>query len=96
MEFSRQESWSGLPFPSPGDLPNIRTEPTFPPLAGRFFTAEPPGRPFYLVLSNLTLYGCTTGLLSIWGDKRQKQWKGWMTRKQQGPRDVIEGRRRKV
>ena len=27
MEFSRQEYWSGLPFPSPGDLPDLRTEP---------------------------------------------------------------------
>ena len=39
VEFSRQEYWSGLPFPSPGDLPN---KPAFPVLAGRFFTTEPP------------------------------------------------------
>ena len=32
MEFSRQEYWSGLPFPSPGDLPNPRTEPGSPAL----------------------------------------------------------------
>ena len=41
MEFSRQECQNGLPFPSPGDLPNLRTEPTTfasPALAGRFFT----------------------------------------------------------
>ena len=30
MEFSRQEYWSGLPFPSPGDLPNPRIELQFP------------------------------------------------------------------
>ena len=30
MEFSRQEYWSGLPFPPPGDLPDPRIEPTFP------------------------------------------------------------------
>ena len=44
---SRQEHWSGLPFP-PGDLPNPRMEPTSsesPALAGRFFTTEPPGKP---------------------------------------------------
>ena len=38
MGFPRQEYWSGLPFPSPGDLPNPRIEPSPPALAGRFFT----------------------------------------------------------
>ena len=41
MGFSRQEYWSGLPFPSPGDLPNPGIKPgsvTSPALAGRFFT----------------------------------------------------------
>ena len=42
--FPRQEYWSGLPFPSPRDLPNPRIEPTSPALAGRFFTTEPPGK----------------------------------------------------
>ena len=42
--FPRQEYWSGLPFPSPGDLPDARIEPTFPALAGEFFTVEPPGK----------------------------------------------------
>ena len=41
MGFSRQEYWSGLPFPSPGDLPDPGMEPVFPELAGRLFTAEP-------------------------------------------------------
>ena len=45
MGFSRQEHWSGLPFPSPGDLPNPRTEPSSPTLAGRFFITEPHGKP---------------------------------------------------
>ena len=40
MEFSRQEYWSGLPFPSPGDLPEPGIEPVPPALAGRFFTTE--------------------------------------------------------
>ena len=47
MEFPRQEYWSGLPFPSPWDLPNPGIRPTFPvapALAGRFFTTEPPGK----------------------------------------------------
>ena len=41
MGFSRQEYWSGLPCPSPGDLPDPGIKPTslmFPALAGRFFT----------------------------------------------------------
>ena len=48
MGFSRQEYWSGLSFPSPGDLshPGIKpTSPVSPVLAGRFFTTEPPGKP---------------------------------------------------
>ena len=36
MGFSRQEYWSGLPFPSPGDLPDLRIELTCPALAGGF------------------------------------------------------------
>ena len=42
---SRQEYWSGLPFPSPGDLPDPGIEPVSPALAGGFFTTEPPGKP---------------------------------------------------
>ena len=44
--FPRQESWSGLPFSSPGDLPNTGIEPTSPALVGGFFITEPPGKPF--------------------------------------------------
>ena len=43
--FSRQEYWSGLPFPSLGDLPNPGFEPASPALAGEFFTTEPPEKP---------------------------------------------------
>ena len=45
MEFPRQEYWSGLPFPSPGDLPDPGIGPVSPVLAGGFFTVEPPGEP---------------------------------------------------
>ena len=44
MEFSRQEYWSGLPFPSPGDLPDPGIISMSPELAGVFFTAETPGK----------------------------------------------------
>ena len=40
MGFSRQEYWSGLPFPSPGDFPNPGIKPVSPALTGRFF--DPP------------------------------------------------------
>ena len=47
MEFPRQEYWSGVPFPTPGDLPDpgIKLTSFAPPaLAGGFFTTEPPGK----------------------------------------------------
>ena len=44
MGFCRQEYWSGLPFPSLGDLPDPGIEPMSPALAGGFFTAEPSGK----------------------------------------------------
>ena len=47
MEFSRQEYWSGLPFPSPGDLPKPGIKPASPALAGGFFTTESPGKPLF-------------------------------------------------
>ena len=45
MEFSRQEYWSGLPFPSPGDLPNPGIEPRSPSLQADTLLSEPPGKP---------------------------------------------------
>ena len=64
MEFSRQEYWSGLPFPSPGNLPDpeIKAVPVeSPALAGGFFTTEPLGKtseqicltPFMLALHSV-------------------------------------------
>ena len=49
MGFPRQKYWSGVPFSSSGDLPNPRVEPASPvspELAGRFFTAQPSGKPW--------------------------------------------------
>ena len=45
MGFPSQEYWSGLPFPSPGDLPNPGIELASPALVSRSFTTEPPGKP---------------------------------------------------
>ena len=46
--FSRQEYWSGLPFPFPGDLPNPGIEPGFPALKVDSLPAEPPGKPIII------------------------------------------------
>ena len=45
MEFSRQEYWSGLPFPSSGDRPNPGIEPESPALQADSLPSEPPGKP---------------------------------------------------
>ena len=45
MGFSRQEYWSGLPFPSPGDLPDPGIEPRSPTLQADALTSAPPGNP---------------------------------------------------
>ena len=52
MEFSRQEYWSGLPFPSPEDLPDPGVEltsPASPELARDTFTTVPPGKPHEII-----------------------------------------------
>ena len=56
MGFSRQEYWSGLPFPSPGDLPNPGIKPGSPVLQAEALTSEPP----YFHLNK-----CSAKLLSI-------------------------------
>ena len=48
MGFSRQEYWSGLPFPSPGDLPDPGIEPRSPALQADALPSEPPGKPRYV------------------------------------------------
>ena len=45
MEFSRQEYWSGLPFPSPGDLPDPGIKPGSPALQADALLSEPLGKP---------------------------------------------------
>ena len=49
MGFLRQEYWSGLPFPIPGDPSDPGIKPASPTLAGGFFTAETPGKPLFLI-----------------------------------------------
>ena len=55
MGFHRQEYWSGLQFPTPGDLPDPGIKPGFPAsptLAGGFFTTVPPGKLFLEYFTN--------------------------------------------
>ena len=54
MGFPRQKYWSALPFPTPGDLPNVGIEPVSSDLAGRLFTILPPGKPGLYVSCNKT------------------------------------------
>ena len=63
MEFSRQEHWSGLSFPTPGHVPNPGIKPAppvSPALAGGFFTTEPPGKPLHI-------YSFTNKILVLFG-----------------------------
>ena len=53
MRFPRQEYWSGLAFPSPGDLLESGIELMSSALAGGFFTTEPPGKPHAALISEL-------------------------------------------
>ena len=48
MGFSRQEYWSGLPFPSPGDLPDPGSDPGSPTLQADALPSEPPGESRFL------------------------------------------------
>ena len=56
MEFSRQEYWSGLPFPSSRDLPNRGVESVSPALADGFCTTEPPGKLYVCVCVCVFVY----------------------------------------
>ena len=55
MEFSRQEYWSGLPFPSPGDLPDPGIKPGSPALQADALPSEPPGKPTCMTVFSLSL-----------------------------------------
>ena len=64
MGFSRQEYWSGLPFPSPGDLPDPWIKPRPLILQAEALTSEPPGKPrssaitsMYFYLSHMVING---------------------------------------
>ena len=64
MGFSRQEYWSGLPFPSPGDLPNPGIELRSPEFQADTLTSEPPGKP-KLRKINRSIYSLYTSKVII-------------------------------
>ena len=57
MEFSRQEYWSGLPYPSPGDLPNLGIKSRSPALQADALPSEPPG----MVIMTILIVNCLSG-----------------------------------
>ena len=70
MGFSRQEYWSGLPFPSPGDLPNPGIEPGFPALVADALTSELPGKPNPSANAGQS---CPVTLPSVWDQAQRFQ-----------------------
>ena len=69
MGFSRQEYWSGLPFPSPGDLPDPGIEPWSPTLEAGALTSEPPGKPHSNILAWKIPWAEEPVGYSPWGDQ---------------------------
>ena len=64
MGFPRQEYWSRLPFPSPGDLPEPGIEPRSPALQADSLLSEPPGKPsidMFLLTEVHSLYDSPSG-----------------------------------
>ena len=80
MGFSRQEYWTGLPFLSPGDLPNPGIDPgsrSVPALQADFFTAEPPRKPlrlFFFLLVSSSIKQKKLNLLYKVALKFKRQW----------------------
>ena len=62
MEFSRPEYWSGLPFPSPGDLPDPGIKPRSPALQADSLPSEPPGKP--QIKGNISLFPLNLGVFT--------------------------------
>ena len=70
MELSRQEYWSGLPFPSPGDLPDPGVDPGSPTLQADSLPSEPTGK-----------CTCIFKYTEYTGGKYIPKWKQWLSLK---------------
>ena len=64
MEFSRQEYWSRLPFPSPGDIQDSGIEPGSPALGVDSLLSEPPGKPLEVIVS-YCVGNCVVTLIAV-------------------------------
>ena len=81
LEFPKQKYWSGLPFPTPADLPDSGIETVLPATAGRFFTTEPPGKPKKLIEPwvkmqiNITIFMCIQTISDplFWSKQKKKK-----------------------
>ena len=76
MGFPRQEYFSGLPFPSPGDIPDLVSKPESSALAGGFLTTEPPGKPHRLWWRN-TKGACRVDQ-EVWSILLSNMWAVWL------------------
>ena len=65
IESSRQDYWSGLPFPTPGGLPNPGIESYCPALQADSLLSEPPGKPIKIYKRLLNTYRGTTTMLNV-------------------------------
>ena len=74
MEFSRQEYWNGLPFPSPGDLPNPGIEPGSLALQADTLLSEPPGRSFHVKMGTIK---AINGMDLTEAEDIKKRWQGY-------------------
>ena len=76
MEFSRQEYWSRLPFPPPGDLPQPGIEPRSLALAGGFFTTCHLGSPFYIspLEKQIATYASILAWETPWTEESDSRW----------------------
>ena len=68
LGFSRQEYWSGLPFPSPGDLPDPWIEPRSPAFQADALPSEPPGKHSYSIFLYISKWSswCLVAIVTIW------------------------------
>ena len=77
MEFSRQEYWSGLPHPSPGDLPHTGIEPGSPAMQADSLLSEPPGKP--LAIKRLQIFMKCSQERQMWLSFGQSGKYFWVT-----------------
>ena len=83
MGFSRQEYWSGLPFPSPGDLPDPWIGPMCSALAGGFLTTKTPQKPWRMAQATAKPWAVPSARWRALGDFEQRAVKvggesGWI------------------